>query len=152
MPFSLVTRGRVKLYCVLLDYGIFGEKTDRAVNVESIMQSTNSDTSIGSTATGEIPSCNDGRAPDVTTGLCADCSQPQGQVPDNVSGTAGGVAATGEQLVCNDGTAPDVTTGLCADCSQPQSVAVGQIELSANGTGFSSGSTTQDTQEVYICT
>ena len=63
MPFSLVTRGRVKLYCVLLDYGIFGEKTDRAVNVESIMQSTNSDTSIGSTATGEIPSCNDGRLP-----------------------------------------------------------------------------------------
>ena len=96
--------------------------------------------------------CNDGTAPDVTTGLCADCSQPQGQVPDNVSGTAGGVAATGEQWVCNDGRTPDVTTGLCADCSQPQSVAVGQIELSANGTGFSSGSTTQDTQEVYICT
>ena len=43
--------------------------------------------------------------------LCADGSQPQGQVPENVSGAAGGVAAE-QQLVCSDGTAPDVTTGL----------------------------------------
>ena len=40
--------------------------------------------------------CSDGPAPDVTTGLCADGSQPQGQAPP--------------QLVCSDGTAPDVTT------------------------------------------
>ena len=38
--------------------------------------------------------CSDGTAPDVTTGLCADGSQPQGQVPENVSGAAGGVART----------------------------------------------------------
>ena len=33
--------------------------------------------------------CSDGTAPDVTTGLCADGSQPQGQVA--------------QQLVCSDG-------------------------------------------------
>ena len=68
--------------------------------------------------------------PDVTTGLCADGSQPQsqGQTPENVSGAPGGVT-TEEQLVCSDGTAPDVTTGLCADGSQPAS----QTELPANG-------------------
>ena len=64
--------------------------------------------------------CSDGTAPDVTTGLCADGSQPQPRTtPENVSGAAGGVT-TEEQLVCSDGTAPDVTTGLCADGSQPQ--------------------------------
>ena len=64
--------------------------------------------------------CSDGSAPDVTTGLCADGSQPQpqGQAPENVSGAAGGIAE--QQLVCSDGSAPDVTTGLCADGSQPQ--------------------------------
>ena len=46
----------------------------------------------------EVPlqevSCSDGTAPDVTTGFCADGSQPQGQVPENASGAAGGVART----------------------------------------------------------
>ena len=63
----------------------------------------------GSQPQGQVPQqlvCSDGTAPDVTTGLCADGSQPQGQVA--------------QQLVCSDGSAPDVTTGLCADGSQPQ--------------------------------
>ena len=44
-------------------------------------------------------------SPDVTTGLCADGSQPQaqGQAPENVSGVTGSVT-TEEQLVCSDGT------------------------------------------------
>ena len=66
--------------------------------------------------------CSDGTSPDVTTGLCADGSQPQpqGQAPENVSGGGAGGVTTEEQLVCNDGTSPDVTTGLCADGSQPR--------------------------------
>ena len=62
--------------------------------------------------------CADGTAPDVTTGLCADGSQPQSQ---SFNATAPGVTTPEQQLVCADGTAPDVTTGLCADGSQPQS-------------------------------
>ena len=56
----------------------------------------------GGVTTEEQLVCNDGTSPDVTTGLCADGSQPQGQAP--------------QQLVCNDGTSPDVN-GLCADGS-----------------------------------
>ena len=62
--------------------------------------------------------CADGTAPDVTTGLCADGSQPQSQ---SFNATAPGVTTPEQQLICADGTAPDVTTGLCADGSQPQS-------------------------------
>ena len=80
----------------------------------------------------EVPlqevTCSDGTAPDVTIGLCADGSQPQGQVPENAGGAAGGVAE--QQLVCSDGTAPDVTTGLCADGSQPQGQAPPQLVCS----------------------
>ena len=76
----------------------------------------------GGVTTEEQLVCNDGTSPDVTTGLCADGSQPQpqGQAPENVSGGGAGGVTTEEQLVCNDGTSPDVTTGLCADGSQPQ--------------------------------
>ena len=44
----------------------------------------------GGVATEEQLVCSDGTAPDVTTGLCADGSQPQpqGQAPENVSGAA----------------------------------------------------------------
>ena len=73
----------------------------------------------GSQPQGQAPPqlvCSDGTAPDVTTGLCADGSQPQGQAPP--------------QLVCSDGTAPDVTTGLCADGSQPQGQAPPQLVCS----------------------
>ena len=62
--------------------------------------------------------CADGTAPNVTTGLCADGSQPQSQ---SFNATCPGVTTPEQQLVCADGTAPDVTTGLCADGSQPQS-------------------------------
>ena len=59
----------------------------------------------------------DGTAPDPTTGLCADGSQPQ---PFNATvATAPGVTTAEQQLVCTDDTAPDPTTGLCADGSQP---------------------------------
>ena len=62
-------------------------------------------------------SAADGTAPDPTTGLCADGSQPQSQF----NATAPGVTtAEQQQLVCADGTGPDPTTGLCADGSQPQ--------------------------------
>ena len=60
--------------------------------------------------------CADGSFPDVTTGLCADGSQPQSQA---LNATAADLAT--QQLVCADGTGPDPTTGLCADGSQPQS-------------------------------
>ena len=63
--------------------------------------------------------CSDGTAPDATTGLCADGSQPQPQ-SQSFNATAPGVTTPEQQLVCADGTAPDATTGLCADGSQPQ--------------------------------
>ena len=63
--------------------------------------------------------CADGTAPDATTGLCADGSQPQPQ-SQSFNATAPGVTTPEQQLVCADGTGPDATTGLCADGSQPQ--------------------------------
>ena len=47
--------------------------------------------------------CSDGTAPDPTTGLCADGSQPQSQ---SFNATAPDVTNL-QQLVCADGTGPD---------------------------------------------
>ena len=59
----------------------------------------------------------DNTAPDPTTGLCADGSQPQPSMLQLSPATA---PVPEQQLVCTDNTAPDPTTGLCADGSQPQ--------------------------------
>ena len=66
--------------------------------------------------TGQV--CPDGNLPDVTTGLCADGSQPQAFNATASPTTSPNLPES--QLVCSDGTAPDATTGLCADGSQPQ--------------------------------
>ena len=56
-------------------------------------------------------------APDPTTGLCADGSQPQSQ-PSMLQLLP--LLLLNSNLSVADGTAPDPTTGLCADGSQPQ--------------------------------
>ena len=93
--------------------------------------------------------CNDGTAPDVTTGLCADGSQPQPQeqTPENVSSSTAGVAATGEQLVCNDDTFLMLTVFVLM-APYPQASAVNETDLPAKNTGFLQGTTKQDTQDL----
>ena len=62
--------------------------------------------------------CADGTAPDPTTGLCADGSQPQAISMLHLLA----LLLLNSNLSAADDTAPDVTTGLCADGSQPQAI------------------------------
>jgi hypothetical protein len=65
--------------------------------------------------------CTDGFAPDPSTGLCADGTQPQAF---NATTSVSLHTSDQQQLVCSDGFAPDPSTGLCADGTQPEVITI----------------------------